>query len=156
MAPNLARSTLDLIHDMLISGELTTSQMAETAGCSKRAIIRLRANLQLFGSLKAPQIKGGRPRKITPVMLEALCDYLLEKPDLYLHEMELFLLDEFDIGVPKSTISDALRRKGWSKRLSDNKQGNAMLICEMNIYISSQISARTTWSMLTSLDVTNG
>lgn len=41
MAPNLARSTLDFIHDMLISGELTTSQMAEAAGCSKRAIIVL-------------------------------------------------------------------------------------------------------------------
>jgi hypothetical protein len=59
MAPNLARSTLDLIHDMLVSGELTTSQMAEAAGCSKRAIIRLRSNLQLFGSIKAPRIKGG-------------------------------------------------------------------------------------------------
>jgi hypothetical protein len=58
MASNLARSTLDLIHDMLVSGELTTSQMAEAAGCSKRAIIRLRSNLQLLGSIKAPRIKG--------------------------------------------------------------------------------------------------
>jgi hypothetical protein len=31
-APNLAQSTLDLIHDMLVSEELTTSQMAEAAG----------------------------------------------------------------------------------------------------------------------------
>lgn len=74
MAPNLAQSTLTLIQDMLVSGELTTSQMAEAAGCSKRAIIRLRANLRLFGSIKAPQVNGGRPRKITSVMLEALCD----------------------------------------------------------------------------------
>lgn len=138
MAPNLARSTLDLIHDMLISGELTTSQMAEAAGCSKRAIIRLRANLQLFGSLKAPQIKGGRPRKITPVMLEALCDYLLEKPHLYLDEMELFLLDEFSTRVPKSTISDALRRKGWSKKVirQQARERNADLRDEYMHFIS--------------------
>ena len=49
-------------------------------------------------------------------MLEALCDHLIEKPGLYLHEMELFLLDEFDIRVPRSTISDALRQSGWSRK----------------------------------------
>nr|XP_001390211.2 transposase [Aspergillus niger CBS 513.88] len=116
MAPNLAQSTLDLIHDMLVSGELTTSQMARTANCSKRAIFRLRSNLRLFGTLKAPPIKGGRPRKLTPPMLETLCDHLIEKPGLYLHEMELFLLEESDIRVPKSTISDTLRQSGWSRK----------------------------------------
>ncbi|CAK38232.1 uncharacterized protein An03g03280 [Aspergillus niger] len=95
MAPNLAQSTLDLIHDMLVSGELTTSQMARTANCSKRAIFRLRSNLRLFGTLKAPPIKGGRPRKLTPPMLETLCDHLIEKP---------------------STISDTLRQSGWSRK----------------------------------------
>lgn len=30
--------------------------------------------------------------------------------------MELLFLDEFDEFIPKSTISDALRRKGWSKK----------------------------------------
>lgn len=112
MAPNLAKSTLLLIHDMIASNELTTSQMAKAAGCSKRAIIRIRSNLRLFGSVKAPPMKPGRPQSITPIMLEALCDHLLDKPDLYLHEMELFFLDEFEVSVPKSTISDALHRKG--------------------------------------------
>lgn len=116
MAPILAQSTLDLIHDMLVSGELTTSQMVKTANCSKRAIFRLCSNLRLFGTLKAPLIKGGRPRKLTPPMLEVLCDHLIEKPGLYLHKIELFLLDEFDIRVPKSTISDTLRQSGWSRK----------------------------------------
>ena len=62
MAPNLAKSTLELIHDMISSGELTTSQMAQAAGCSKRAILRIRSNLRLFGTIKAPPIKAGRPR----------------------------------------------------------------------------------------------
>lgn len=121
MAPNLAKSTLEFIHNMISSGELTTSQIAEAAGCSRRAIIRIRSNLRLFGSVKAPSIKAGRPRSITPIMLEALCHHLLEKPDLYLMEMELFLLDEFDVSVPKSTISDALHRKGWSKKTARQK-----------------------------------
>jgi transposase len=121
MAPNLARSTLEFIHDMISSGELTNSQMAQAAGCSKRAILRIRSNLRLFGTIKAPPIKAGRPRSITPVMLEALCDHLLEKPDSYLSEMELFFLDEFDVSIPKSTISDALHRKGWSKKNARQK-----------------------------------
>ncbi|OQD86930.1 hypothetical protein PENSOL_c082G07324 [Penicillium solitum] len=121
MAPNLAKSSLVLIHDMITSEELTTSQMADAAGCSKRAIIRIRSNLQLFGSIKAPLIKAGRPRSIKPVMMEALCDHLLEKPDLYLHEMQIFFLDEFEASVPKSTISDALRRTGWSKKTARQK-----------------------------------
>lgn len=121
MAPNLAKSTLVLIHDMINSGELTASQMAEAAGCSKRSITRIRSNLRLFGSIKAPPAKVGRPQSITPIMLEALCDRLLEKPDLYLSEMVLFLLYEFDEYIPKSTISDSLRRKGWSKKTARYK-----------------------------------
>jgi transposase len=106
---------------MISSGELTTSQVAEAAGCSKCAIIRIRSNLRLFGSIKAPSIRAGRPRSITPIMLDALCDRLLEKPGLYLHEMEVFLMDKFDMFIPKSTISDALHRKGWSKKTARQK-----------------------------------
>lgn len=121
MAPNLAKSTLRLIYDMISSSELTTFQIAQVAGCSKRAILRIRSNLRLFGTIKAPSIKAGRPRSITPVMLEALCDHLLEKPDSYLSEIELFFLDEFNISIPKSTISDALYRIGWTKKNAQQK-----------------------------------
>jgi hypothetical protein len=48
--------------------------MAEAAGCNKRAIIRIRSKLRLFGSIKAPPIKAGRPRSITPIMLEAFLE----------------------------------------------------------------------------------
>ncbi|KAJ5703719.1 hypothetical protein N7493_010857 [Penicillium malachiteum] len=143
MAPNLAKSTLVLICDMISSDELSISEMAAAAGCSKRAITRIRSNLRLFGSVKAPPIKAGRPRSLTPIMLETLCEHLLQKPDLYLHEMELFLLDEFDVSVPKSTISDALHRIGWSKktarqkakeRNSDLRDDYCHLISEFSLY----------------------
>jgi transposase len=49
-------------------------------------------------------------------MLEALCDYLLENPTLYLDEMAIFLWDEFAIQATKSSISRALMSKGWSKK----------------------------------------
>jgi hypothetical protein len=65
-------------------------------------------------------------------MLEALCDHLLKKPGLTLHEMELFLLDEFAI-VAKSTTSDELRCKVGQIRLHDNKQENKLWIYKMII-----------------------
>lgn len=109
MAPRLAVSKLETIRDMIISQSLTTSQMAEAAGCSKRSIITISANLRMFGDVRAPLIPGGRPRVITPIMLESLCDHLLEKPDLYLDEMAEFLFDEFKVVVSSYTISRALR-----------------------------------------------
>lgn len=60
MAPNLAMSTLVLIHNMIASNELTALQIAKVTGCNKRAIIRIRSNLRLLGSVKAPPIKSGQ------------------------------------------------------------------------------------------------
>lgn len=69
--------------------------MAQAAGCNKTIILRISSNIRIFSSVKAPPNKGGRPRSITLVMLEALCDHLLEKPTLYLDEIAIFLWDEF-------------------------------------------------------------
>jgi predicted SAM-dependent methyltransferase len=41
-------------------------------------------------------------------MLEALCEHLLEKLDLYLDEMAEFLQDEFDV----------LLSPGWTKKVA--------------------------------------
>jgi transposase len=108
-----------MIRDMISSKSLTTSQMAEAAGCSKRSIITISANLKMFGDVRAPLIPGGRPRAISPAMLEALCEHLVEKPDLYLDEMAEFLQDEFEVLVSSYTISRALRSHGWTKKVLD-------------------------------------
>lgn len=69
MAPRLAPSQLVMIRHIFSSKSLTTSQMAEAAGCSKRLIITISASLRMFGDIHAPLIPGGRPRTVTPVML---------------------------------------------------------------------------------------
>lgn len=48
-------------------------------------------------------------------MLKALREHLLEKPELYLDEMVVFLWDEFEVLVMMATISRALAAIGWSK-----------------------------------------
>lgn len=44
-------------------------------------------------------------------MLKALRDYLLEKPNIYLDVMAIFLWDEFDVQVTRSSISRTLASK---------------------------------------------
>src|ERR1700710_113869 len=118
-----------MIRDMISSRSLTASQMAEAAGCSKHSIITISANLRMFGDVRAPLVPGGRPRVITPFMLEALCNHLLEKPDLFLDEMAEFLYDEFELLVSTYTISRALRSQAWTKKVARRiaKEQNTVL-----------------------------
>lgn len=95
MAPRLPPSKLHLIRDMIECQSFTTSQMAEEAECTKVTIINIRRNLRQFGTIYAPQTRIGRKRTMTPLMINALCDHLSEKPGLYLDEMAVFLWDEF-------------------------------------------------------------
>lgn len=108
MAPRLPASKLHFIRDMIQSQSLTTSQMADAAECSERTIKNVRRNLRLFGNVHSPPNRIGQRRSVTPLMLEALCDRLLEKPGLYLDEMAIFLWDEFQILATTSSIRRAL------------------------------------------------
>jgi len=114
---------------MIVSGTLTAPQMADAAGCSERSIKRHHSNLRCFGTTKAPHNGVRRRRSITPSMLQALKQHLLEKPGLYLDEMVVFLWDEFKAVVTAMSISRALRSTGWSKKVAQSvaKQRNADL-----------------------------
>jgi transposase len=81
------------------------------AECSERSVKGIRSNIHYYGTIKAPPNSGGRPRSITPLMIDILCEHLLEKPGLYLEEMATFLCDEFDVLVSTSTISRALKAR---------------------------------------------
>jgi hypothetical protein len=56
-------------------------------------------------------------------MLDALCEHLLEKPGLYLDEMELFLWDEFEVSVSTSSstaIEKLMARHPGTKNLTNH------------------------------------
>jgi hypothetical protein len=80
MAPHLPESQHVLIKDMSHSKQFKAKDIANDARCSTRAIYRIQKNLRCFGSTKAPSNSVGRPRSITPLILDALCKHLLEKP----------------------------------------------------------------------------
>jgi hypothetical protein len=113
MAPRPSPAKPHLIRDMIESQTVTIFQMAEEAECTKLTIINIRRNLWQFGSIYAPQTRIGRKRTMTPLMIEALCDHISEKPGLYLDEM---VWDEFQTFVTTSNIRRALVAKGWSNK----------------------------------------
>ena len=77
--------------------------------------------MRLFGSARSPQVRVGRPSNIIPVMLDALCDHLAEKPDLYVEEMAVFLWDEFGVLPSLSSIKRALSCAGWTRKKAQQK-----------------------------------
>ena len=105
MAPNLAASQHELIRDMIVDGSFSYREIAGAARCSCGAIKVISTNLRLFGSTTAPPNGRGRRRSITPSILDALLQQLLEKPNQYLEEMEVFLWNEFEVRIPKPLSS---------------------------------------------------
>ena len=87
MAPHLAAAQHALVQGMIQEHAFTYEQIAAAAGCSYDAVKHISLNLQCFGSTTAPPNSGGRPRALSPSMLDALCEHLLRKPDLYRDEM---------------------------------------------------------------------
>ena len=116
LAPHLAASQRELIRHMISDGSLKVSQMAKVAHWSERSVKAIRANVRCFGATNAPRNRGGRRRSLTPPMLDALREHLLENPGLYLDELAVFIHDEFDVLVTESTISRALKSIRWSKK----------------------------------------
>ena len=130
MARNLESWQHEIIVHMVHSRKkLTTSQMAGIAKCTERSVTHIRKNLQLFGTARAPPVPGGRPPSITPLMLDALRDYLTQKPGLYVEEMAIFLWDEFNVLPSPSSIKRALFQEGWTKKKAQQrtKEPNAQL-----------------------------
>ena len=108
MAPYLSVDQHRQIHDMLKESNCSCTQIARAAECSQAAVRSISRNLRIFGSTKAPCNPGGRRKLITQPMLDALRDFLLDKPSSYLDEMVVFFWDEFNTIVNASTISRAL------------------------------------------------
>lgn len=122
MARNLESWQREIIVHMIHTRKkLTTSQMAGIAKCTERSVTHIRKNLRLFGTARASPVPAGRPPSITPLMLDALRDYLTEKPGLYVEEMAIFLWDEFNVLPSPSSIKRALSQEGWTKKKAQQR-----------------------------------
>src|SRR6266516_7526619 len=88
---------------------LKDDDIAKIAECSDRTVRRIRSNLLLFGSTKAPSNGAGRPKTITFPMLTALHGQLTIDPCMRLSDMAAFLQKKFDVDVTRFSIRRALK-----------------------------------------------
>ncbi|THC87808.1 hypothetical protein EYZ11_012745 [Aspergillus tanneri] len=95
MAPPLAPSTREFIYGMIMSKELTASQMAEAAGCHKRTIERHRSNVQVFDSASGKL--AGLPEAPHPPKLPNFIATSGIKFSLHMLRMGLFCLVFFKV-----------------------------------------------------------
>lgn len=116
MAPNLSAWDRSLLEAIINDAHCTDKQVAESVRCSERSVRAARSNLKHFGSVQAPSNGGGRPASITPVMLDAMRERLLEEPGMYQEEMVAFLHEEFGTIVTTAAIGRALKKMGWTKK----------------------------------------
>lgn len=116
MALNLAKSHYELISSMNSSELFNDDEIAQAASCSAPRCPKNTLKYLHFGSTKAPDNGRGRKQSLTPLMLDALCEHLLEKPGLYQTEMVVFIWDEFREFVTTCSIARALASRRWTKK----------------------------------------
>ncbi|KJZ70589.1 hypothetical protein HIM_10018 [Hirsutella minnesotensis 3608] len=115
MPARLDESQHKQIKALILEGR-SNVDIAKTVSCSERTIRRLRPKLIRFGTTKTPTHHTGRPRMLTPLMLQTLQNKLLQQPDMFRDEMIAYLAELFDVEVSKSTISRTLQAAGITRK----------------------------------------
>lgn len=115
--PQLSSIAVRRLASMIENGNFTLNEMAIASNCSIPSVVRARDNLRQYGTARSPRRRGGRPSRITQAIRAALQHHLFESPHQYLEEMRSFMLNEFGVLVSISTISRALSRMRWSKKI---------------------------------------
>jgi transposase len=131
----------------MILRELSNNEIAGTIGCSVRAVRRIRARLQRYGTTTSPSNRVGRERKITPLMRDALFEQLAKRPDMFREEMIRFLNGGFGVEVSFTTMSRMLKTERWSRKTKMSIR---------NLFPSGRRWLHAiSWSSTTSLSISN-
>lgn len=91
--------------------------VATKVNVAKRSAFTWQRRLQMYGGLRSPHSRpAGRRQAIHSAAERSLLTHLSTSPWLYQDEIAVFLKEEWDIKVHKSTISRFLKRHRWSRK----------------------------------------
>ena len=97
--------------------KVPVESIASRIGISRSIAFRWQSNLLKYGSIRRPgQVPLGRPHALSEADEKALLDHLLEKGWMYQDEIVEWLLEERDVTVCQSTVSNILRRNNWTRK----------------------------------------
>lgn len=107
-----------LIAGLLLTN-VTIKLIAFTFGVHRRTVERINNNLIAFGTPhNLLRHERGTKRKLDEAILNHLILYLDDRPTAYLDEMCWFLWDIYGIALDPTTVSRALQRRGWSRKVT--------------------------------------
>jgi transposase len=101
----------------LLQSHWRPDAIATKSHCHLSTAYRWEKRLQTFGAPNPPgRLRTGRHRKITTAARNSLLEYQRRHPWAFQDELALFLEEEWEVTVDKSTICRLLKREGISKK----------------------------------------
>ncbi|KAK4148396.1 hypothetical protein C8A00DRAFT_39043 [Chaetomidium leptoderma] len=101
---------------VMLEANISTKAIAEEVGCSLATCTRAKRSFVGTGNPFPPNKSRFNAVVLAPWAVQELLDYLYEKPELYIDEMQWFLVEKFSIFVSKSTIQRKLKEEDWTNK----------------------------------------
>jgi transposase len=115
----VGRRISDEVRQMALSMSLQgipDSEVHEYTGISVRSIKRLRSAHRRAGEVLCKSLVHGRPRSLTSMQSQFLCDCVKRTPDMALAELKTELQEVCGVDVSISTIARTLQRQGFTMK----------------------------------------
>jgi transposase len=115
----VGRRIPDEVRQMALSMSLQgvpDSEVREYTGISVRSIMRLRSAHRRADEVERKPLVHGRPRNLTSMQSQFLCDCIRQTPDMALAELQMELHDVCGVDVSVTTIARTLQRQGFTMK----------------------------------------
>ena len=95
---------------------LPDSEVHELTGISIRSLKRLRSTHRRTGEVSRKPLTPGRPRDLTSMQRQFLCDCIKQQPDMALAELQTKLRKVFGLEMSLQTVARTLQWEGYTMK----------------------------------------
>jgi transposase len=116
----VGRHICDELKELALSLSLqgfSDSEVHQFTGISKRSVKHLRSTHRKTGAVSRKAITTGRPRTLTSMHRQFLCDCIERQPDSVLAELQTELREVCGVEVSIQTVSRSLQREGYTMKM---------------------------------------
>ena len=115
----VGRRISDELKEMALSISLQglpDSEVHALTGISVRSLKRLRSTHRRTGEVSNKPLVAGRPRNLTSMQTQFLCDCVKRRPDMTLAELQAELQEVCGVDVSVATVTRSLQREGFTMK----------------------------------------
>ena len=95
---------------------ITDSEVHELTGISTRSLKRMRNTHRQCGEVSREPAVPGRPRTLTSMQVNFLCDCIKRRPDMTFVELQTELRDVCGVDTSVTTVARSLQREGFTMK----------------------------------------